>query len=453
MSAYYNENDPFAAAWLRELIKENLIAPGEVDERSIEEVNPDDLRGFTQCHFFAGIGIWSYALRNAGWSDDTPVWTGSCPCQGFSASGQRGGFSDKRHLWPAWFRLIGECAPYTIFGEQVSSKDGLAWLDVVSADLENQGYSIGAIDTCAAGVGAPHIRQRIYFVADSERARAERSAGSEGRQKRDPSTSRQDEGRRVLQVGHGGIAIDCANTLSAGRTKRRAIKGNGSFAGRGEFGSCEHAATFGLSQRSGEASLEQEGTPSRKTEQRSSNACDRGNAEINRGGALNGQSSPSHESQKPLRGSSVSFNGSNSDGGDASTEGLQRSGQHGLRAEDRGTSNGFNTEHGGCEGRYSEGQRSETTMPRGEIIREWRGPGWLDPITARSVAEAGATRGYWNDCDWWYGRDGKYRPIGTGLFPLVTGASGRMGKLRGYGNALCAPQAQAFIEAYMSIET
>lgn len=82
---------------------------------------------------------------------------------------------------------------------------------------------------------------------------------------------------------------------------------------------------------------------------------------------------------------------------------------------------------------------------------EWRGPGWLDPVTARSVAEAGATRGFWSDCDWWYGRDGKYRPVGAGLFPLVAGATGRMGRLRGYGNALCAPVAQAFIEAYMEI--
>ena len=147
MAAYYNELDPFAAAWLRELIKAGHIAPGEVDERSIEDVQPGELKGYTQCHFFAGIGVWSHAIRSAGWADDSPVWTGSCPCQGFSASGKRGGFSDKRHLWPAWFRLIAECRPHTIFGEQVASKDGLAWLDVVSADLEGAGYAIGAATT------------------------------------------------------------------------------------------------------------------------------------------------------------------------------------------------------------------------------------------------------------------------------------------------------------------
>lgn len=57
MSAYYNEFEPYAAEWLRNLIKKGLIADGEVDDRSIVDVRADDLRGFTQCHFFAGIGV------------------------------------------------------------------------------------------------------------------------------------------------------------------------------------------------------------------------------------------------------------------------------------------------------------------------------------------------------------------------------------------------------------
>lgn len=167
MTAYYNEIDPQKVAWLRELIKAGAIADGIVDERSIEDIRPSELVGFTQCNFFAGIGVWSYALRCAGWPDDRPVWTGSCPCQSFSTAGKRKGFADERHLFPSWFHLISVCRPPTIFGEQVASKDGLAWLDLVHADLEGQGYAVGCLDLCAAGFGAPHIRQRLYFVAES----------------------------------------------------------------------------------------------------------------------------------------------------------------------------------------------------------------------------------------------------------------------------------------------
>jgi DNA (cytosine-5)-methyltransferase 1 len=165
MTAYYNENDPKAAAWLRELIKGGHIAQGDVDERSIEDVAPIDLDSYTQCHFFAGIGGWSYALRLAGWPDDKPVWTGSCPCQPFSAAGKGKGFADERHLWPAWFHLCREYKPLRIFGEQVAN--ALGWLDLVSADLEGKGYAFGAAVLGAHSVGAPHIRQRLYWVADS----------------------------------------------------------------------------------------------------------------------------------------------------------------------------------------------------------------------------------------------------------------------------------------------
>lgn len=168
---YYNEFDHDAAQWLRNLIASGLIPAGDVDERSIEDVRPNDLRGYTQCHFFAGIGGWPLALDLAGWPRDMPAWSGSCPCQPFSSAGKGDGFADERHLWPAWFHLIRECRPNVVFGEQVASAIRHGWLDLVSADLEAEGYAVGGAVLGAHSVGAPHIRQRLYWVADSDSQR------------------------------------------------------------------------------------------------------------------------------------------------------------------------------------------------------------------------------------------------------------------------------------------
>ena len=163
---YYNDIDKGACAWLREMIADGLIPEGDVDDRDIRDVWPRDLRGFTQCHFFAGVGGWVYALRLAGVPDDIPLWTGSCPCQPFSVAGKRAGVRDKRHVFPVWARLIAECGPTIVLGEQVASADGRKWFSGVRSSLEYMGYSVGAADLCAAGIGAPHIRQRLLWVAD-----------------------------------------------------------------------------------------------------------------------------------------------------------------------------------------------------------------------------------------------------------------------------------------------
>ena len=211
MSAYYNEIDPYAVQWLKNLIAAGLIADGEVDNRSIEEVSPDDLKGFTQCHFFAGIGGWSLAARLAGWADDEPLWTGSCPCQPFSAAGKRGGTSDERHLWPVFFKLIKECRPSAVAGEQVASKLGYEWLTGVRSDLESEGYAVGAVDLCAASVGAPHIRQRMWWVADPQSAGQQAWRGDGIRDDRAPKSS--------SPASHGGGANSVADPTSCRRSR------------------------------------------------------------------------------------------------------------------------------------------------------------------------------------------------------------------------------------------
>ena len=165
MKSFYNEYDKNAAAWLRELCVMNLITNGNVDERSITEVSADDLRGFTQCHFFAGIGGWSLALRLAGIPDDYPVWTASLPCQPFSTAGKQLGKADERHLLPHFLELVNACKPSIIFGEQVPGAIRHGWLDDLCDAMEREGYTVRAAVLTAAGVGAAHIRQRLYWVA------------------------------------------------------------------------------------------------------------------------------------------------------------------------------------------------------------------------------------------------------------------------------------------------
>lgn len=300
MPAYYNEIDPYAAAWLRTLISAGHIAPGDVDERDIRDVRPEDLKPYTQCHFFAGIGVWSYALRRAGWPDDRPVWTGSCPCQPFSQAGAGAGFDDERHLWPDFHWLIRERQPAVVFGEQVASKDADPWIDLVQADLEAMDYAFGAIPFPAAGVGAPNIRDRLYWMAH---------AHSDGRKPRR-------QGRQT--VGH-----------------------------------------------------------------RSPAESDRGAGRL----------------------------------GDASSSRLEKCfGNSRVAGGPTGTCQGEATERAGIH------------------------------IGTR---DSGPVNGFWRDADWLGCRDGKFRPVEPGTFPLADGAPARVGRLRAYGNAINAEAAIAFIQSTM----
>lgn len=226
MTAYYNEFEPYAAEWLRNLIKKGLIADGEVDERSIADVRPDDLRGFTQCHFFAGIGGWSYAARLAGWPDERPLWTGSCPCQPFSVAGRQEGTKDERHLWPEFFRLIRASRPPVVFGEQVAAAIGKTWLDGVFTDLEGEGYACGAVVLPSCAVDAPHRRDRLWFVADAS------GAGSHARAQTGIHCGQEGAGPRHGELKRHGGAGDVADAHQPLAGEEREQRG-GQFGGAG----------------------------------------------------------------------------------------------------------------------------------------------------------------------------------------------------------------------------
>lgn len=302
---YYNEWDKGAAAWLRELIKQGHIPFGVVDERSITEVKPEDLDGFTQCHFFAGIGGWPLALRLAGVPEDAPLWTGSPPCQPFSAAGKQLGQFDPRHLAPVFLDLISECCPPVLFGEQVAAAITKSWMCDLQIHLEGEDYAVGFAVLPACSVGAPHKRDRLFFGAH--------------------------------RLAHASGITD---------NKRR-----------------EHAQ---------------------------------------------------HRRQDETEQTGV---GRRDDGmGDADRERLQR--------ERRDS--------------YSQGRKRQN-------IRQ---AGLLNGAGAENIA-ANPHHSFWSDADWLGCRDGKFRPVEPGTFPLANGIPARVGRLRGYGNAIVPQVAAEFIKAFM----
>jgi len=410
MAAYYNEIDPFAAQWLRNLIKAGHIADGIVDERSIEDVKPDDLREFTQCHFFAGIGVWSRALRLAGWPDDRRVWTGSCPCQPFSAAGKGDGFADERHLWPAFNHLILQCRPPSVLGEQVASKDAAPWLDLVQADVEAMGYAFGAVAFPAASVGAPHIRDRTYWVAHAKHDgydRQGRVAAVEGGDQ---------PGQRVLDRDRslGGMA-HARRTCCERRSNTCGLDGyettqwvkstsdHQSCGSNGVVGNTHDARPQGFGRLGGVDGAQGRSDTGRHGGQ-TGVACGMGHTESDR-----------PEVREHLH------------------RGL--SGQ-GLAQ--------------GCD--FSGLADAESNRNDGSLRdNQWQE---IPEAVGRSVdlSELGPTsptNGHWGAADWLLCRDGKWRPVEPGTFPLAHGATGRVGRLRAYGNAIVAQAAQAFIGSVM----
>ena len=94
------------------------------------------------------------------------IITGGYPCQPFSVAGSQRGEKDKRHLWPDMFRIVKECKPTWVIGENVSGHIKLG-LDTVLQDLESEGYSVRAFSISASSIGANHQRERVWIVAHS----------------------------------------------------------------------------------------------------------------------------------------------------------------------------------------------------------------------------------------------------------------------------------------------
>ncbi len=411
---YYNDNDPKSAAWLRELISRGLIADGIVDDRSILDVEPSDLRGYTQCHFFAGIGAWSYALRLAGWPDDRPVWTGSPPCQPFSVAGDGLGVDDARHLSPKFASLVRACRPDVLFGEQVASAQVFggaakptrkgaanppewAWLDDLSDRLEAAHYAVGASDIPSAGVGAPHIRQRTFFGAI-------RLADADYSERGSEAAGRHDGGRQNPGWPQGASDIEgrCGN----GWLADTAPELNHRSLGRGSRGWTEHPDGSGAGGMADSLSAGLEGH-GRHGDDRDQSG---------RVGTIKAGSTAEGCSASRMADTDSGDTGFGRGTGSAEGAGIQS----GLVADGRG---------GSCRLEYASGdgreQRRSEPSGRGTVggcgINRLDNTGW-----------PGAADEPWRNVDWIFCRDGKWRPVEPGALPLAHGASARVGRLRGY---------------------
>lgn len=385
---YYNEWDAKTAAWLRELIKHGHLPDGIVDERSITEVEPGDLKGFRQWHFFAGIGGWPLALRLAGWPVDAEVCTGSPPCQPFSVAGKQGGRDDPRHLAPAFLDLLAELRPRALFGEQVSAAVSKhQWLDALLIELEEEGYTGGTAVLPACSVGAPHKRDRIFIgafldgMADHNGHYDQRAfRGGDGA----PQGATSRDGQRVPLSGELGRASpDVCNMANPGREQREW--------GSGRTDWVEH---------DGEDAGRVEGH------------C------ITTGGGEDG-----------VRGVADPYG-----------ERLQRERPDG---DPKGWERPYIRPIG-----LRDGARRADTLP---VCRFCDNTGWFygDRSLGRCVCRTHSDNSYWDSVDWLGCRDGKFRPVRPGTFPLANGVPARVVRLRGYGNAIVPQVAATFIRSFM----
>jgi DNA (cytosine-5)-methyltransferase 1 len=253
--------------------------------------------------------------------------------------GKGAGFDDERHLWPAFQHLIRECKPSVVIGEQVASKDAEPWIDLVHTDMEALGYAFGAIPFPSASVGAPHIRDRLYWCGTLANAN---NAGLEGR------------------VGVPERAVELAT-------------GEGCVVEWMADSDMQHKSAAG-----NEAGIE--------LRRRSSSPSGMDDTQSIRSRFLNTENVRAPDAQVNI---------------------------------------------------FADAGNSEPDQPQGERL---------------AALPAGPTNGFWRDVDWLGCRDGKWRPVEPGTFPLAHGASARVVRLRAYGNAINAQAAQIFVECVIDAQ-
>lgn len=396
---YYNEWDAKTAAWLRELIRRGHLPDGIVDERSITEVAPEDLRGFRQWHFFAGIGGWPLALKLAGWPAYAPVCTGSPPCQPFSVAGKRGGRDDSRHLAPAFLDLIAELRPPAVFGEQVSAAIKELWLDALFVELEDEGYTCASAVLPACSVGAPHKRDRLFFGAIDLA-----DLVSDGLERRLRGWADPEWQTICRPAGRGGAAGDLSNAEHLQRPQPMSgLRAGGGFYGDEDHGPCVCMGDTNPGFNHGPE-----------------DAIRTGRAAVDAVSPSCGMANGDDDRQQP---------GTRGGGRSGPSGSVDDAGRRGSSRQLPDTADGAGL--AGVEG---------------TVIGELSG-GYGEVYACSGLPDQ--DHGAWSNADWLLCRDGNFRPVESGTFPLANGVPARVVRLRGYGNAIVPQVAAQFIRNFM----
>ena len=446
--SYYADIDPYVCEWAKNLIKAKLVPDGEVDCRSIKEVQPDDLKGFTQAHFFCGLLGWPLALRLAGWPEDRECWSGSVPCQPFSVAGKQKGFADERHLWPEFCYLIGECKPTVLFGEQVAAAGAISksqrqaakragrgvetipnWLTGVRGDLERLGYAVGAVPVEAACAGAAQYRDRIWFVAGRAKSRWDGEREYGGGPPQSAARSAECGGlRTVAECDH----TERRTSQSAGNDDRRKDAGRGE--GNGHVAECGGGMLAGGDR-----------------ERQSDEGVQRGR-EFGGAGGTEGVADRdvAADPRELLNGTGNGRTGRREE---------RANGGGGGQSSELATELGAGLEEREGVGRYHDAE-CQTGERNGGRSRQLVSPpldGWGEGWTEDEFLRRGFTApvasivsGEWAGTQFIGCPDGKYRRLPPpGVRWLGNGIQSRTSKLRAYGNSIHAPTAAKFIGAYL----
>ncbi len=149
---------------------------------------------------------------------------GGYPCQPFSLAGDRRGSEDERHLWPEMFRLVKECRPAWVVGENVAGHITMG-LDEVLSDLESEGYSVQTFIVPACAVDAHHRRDRLWIVANADSGRGRSDVA--GRDNANRANPRRPQANGLL----GEIRDECASRVVADTNTERCGKARRSESG------------------------------------------------------------------------------------------------------------------------------------------------------------------------------------------------------------------------------